>query len=98
MIFLCFEIIMDNNYLVKETHLTAVEKKALALVSLYVGSICLQTRTKLNTSLKNIHYCCKLQIVFKNNIRLGSAFHFKDGILKNVFFLFSLVSLVQTLQ
>ena len=74
---------MNNNYVAKETHL-AVDEKALVLVPSYLGSISLQTRTKLNT-LKNTHYCCKLQVVFKNYTRLGSIFHFKDGILKHVF-------------
>ena len=35
-------------------------------------------------SLKNIRNCCKLQIVFKNKTRLGSNFHFKDQIPKDL--------------
>ena len=61
---------MDNIHIVKETTLT-VEKKPLVLVLPYLGSISLQTRTKLKKSLKNILNCCKLQIVFK--IRLDEA-------------------------
>ena len=56
---------MDNIHLIKETTLT-VEKKPLILVLLYLGSMSLQTRTKLKKSLKNIFNCCKLQIVFRN--------------------------------
>ena len=62
---------MDNIHVVKETTLT-VEKKPLVLVLPYLGSISLQTRTKLKNSLKNILNCCKLQITFKNKTRLGN--------------------------
>ena len=75
----CFKKFMDNIHVVKETTLT-VEKKPLVLVLPYLGSISLQTRTKLKKSLKNILNCCKLQIVFKNKTRLGNNFHFKDRI------------------
>ena len=72
---------MENIHVVKETTLT-VEKKPLVLVLPYLGSISLQTRTKLKKSLKNILNCCKLQIVFKDKTRLGNNFHFKDQIPK----------------
>ena len=47
------------------------------LVLPYVGSISLQSRTKLKKSLKNILNGCKMQLVF-NKTRLGNIFHFKD--------------------
>ena len=53
----CFKKFMDNIHVVKETTLT-VEKKPLFLVLSYLGSIFLQTRTKLKKSLKNILSCC----------------------------------------
>ena len=74
---------MDNIHVVKETTLT-VEKKPLVLVLPYLGSISLQTRTKLKKSMKNILNCCKLQIVLKNKTRLGNNFHFKDQIPKDL--------------
>ena len=55
----CFKKFMDNIHVVKETTLT-VEKKPLVLVLPYLGSISLQTRTKLKKSLKCILNCCKL--------------------------------------
>ena len=70
---------MNNIYVLKETTLT-VEKKLLVLVLPYLGSISLQTRSKLKKSLKNILNCWKVQIVFKNKTRLGNNFHFKDRI------------------
>ena len=63
---------MDNIHV--ETTLI-VEKKPLVLVFPYLGSVSLQTRTKFKKLLKNILNCCKLQIVFKNNIRLGNKFY-----------------------
>ena len=68
---------MDNIHVVKEITLSA-EKKSLVLVLPHLGSISLQTRTKLKKSLKNILSCCKLQIVFKNKTILGNNFLFKD--------------------
>ena len=74
---------MDNIHVVKETTLT-VKKKSLVLVLSYLGSISLQTTTKLKKSSKNILNCCKFQIVFKNKTRLGKNFHFKDHIPKDL--------------
>ena len=71
---------MDNIHVVKETTLT-VEKKPLVLVLPYLGSISLQTRTKLKKSMKNVLNCCKL---FKNKTRWGNNFHFKDQIPKDI--------------
>ena len=70
---------MDNIRVVKETTLT-VEKKPLVLVLPYLGSVSLETRTKLKKSLKNIFNCCKVQIVFKNKTRLSNNFRFKNRI------------------
>ena len=79
----CFKKFLDNIHIVKETTLT-VEKKSLVLVLPYLGSISLQTRTKLRKSLKNILNCSKLQIMLKNKTRLGNNFHFKDQIPKDL--------------
>ena len=67
---------MDNIHIVKENSLT-VEKKHLILVLSYLGSISLQTRTKVRNLLKNILNCCKLQILVKNESRLASNFSFQ---------------------
>ena len=74
---------MYNIHVVKETTLT-VEKNPLVLVLPYLGSISLQTRTKLRKPSKNIPNCCKLPIVFKNKAILGKNFHFKDQIPKDL--------------
>ena len=62
------EKFMDNIHVVKETTLP-VEKKPLVVVLPYLGSISLQSRTKLKKSLKNILNFYKLQILFKNKTK-----------------------------
>ena len=74
---------MDNVHVVKKTPLTN-EKKPLILALLYLGSISLQTRTKLKKSLKNIVNCSKLQIVFKSKTTLCNNFNFTDRILRDL--------------
>ena len=49
----CFKIFIDNINVVKETNLI-FEKKPLVLALPYLGSMSLQTRNKLKTSLKNV--------------------------------------------
>ena len=49
----CFKRFMDNTDVVKRTTLR-IEKKPLVLVLPYLGSITLQTRTKLKKSFINI--------------------------------------------
>ena len=56
----------------------------LFLALLYLGTLSLQTRTKLRESLKGILHCCKLQIVFKSQNKLANTFHFKDCIPKEL--------------
>ena len=74
---------MGNIHVVKETTQT-VEKKPLVLVLPYLGSVSLQSRTKLRKSLRDILNCCKLLIVFKNKTRLDNNFHFKHQIPKDL--------------
>ena len=72
-----------GNLQVNEKATLTVKKKPLVLVLPYLGSISLQTRTKLKKSLKSILNSYKMQIVSKNNNRLGNNFHFKDRIPKD---------------
>ena len=78
-----FERFLDNIHVVNKTTITD-EKKHLVLVLLYLCLISLQTGICLKKSLKNKLTCCKLQIIFKNETRLGIKFHFKDRILKDL--------------
>ena len=48
-----------NLHILKEK-VPAVERKPLLLVLLYLGTISLQTRTKLQKSIKGVLNCCKL--------------------------------------
>ena len=54
------------NHILKEK-VPTVQKKGLRLVIPYLGSISLQTRTKLQTSIKGVLNCCKLQVIFKKS-------------------------------
>ena len=68
---------MDNLRLIKGTTLT-IEINPFVLVLPYLCPISSQTITTLMRSLRNILNCCKMQIVFKNKIRLGDKSHYKD--------------------
>ena len=57
-----------------------MEKKALALVLLYLGPVSLQVRTKIRKAMKNTLICCKLQVILKNERKLFNMFRFKDRI------------------
>ena len=79
----CFKKFLDNIHLVKEK-VPTVERKRLLLVFPYLGVISLQTRTKLQQTLKGVLNCCKLEITFKCQTRLSNSFRFKDPIPKDL--------------
>ena len=66
-------------YILKEK-VPTVEKKLLWLVLPYLATISLQTRTKLQKSIKGVLNCCKLQVIFKSQNKLCNNFHFKDPV------------------
>ena len=72
-----FKLFLNNIHILKEKFPT-VEKKPLRLVLPYLGYISLQTRTKLQTSIKGVINCCKLQVIFKSQNKLCNIFRFKD--------------------
>ena len=61
---------LNNVHLVKE-NVPKVEKKRLLVVLPHLGIISLQTRTKLQKTLKGVLNCCKLEIVL--NAKQGIA-------------------------
>ena len=73
----CFKIVI-NKLGIKRPQVTTVERKTLILSLPYRGDICLQTRTKFIKSFKSFLNCCKLQIVFKSQMKLANVFRFKD--------------------
>ena len=79
----CFKVFLDNKYRIQEKVITVL-KKTLFLVVPYLGTLSLETRTKLRKSLKGILNCCKLQIVLKSQNKLAKSFRFKDHILKEL--------------
>ena len=59
-----------------------VERKPLQLVLRYLGTISLQTRTKLQHYIKGLSNCCKLQFIFKIQNKLCNNFRFKAPVLR----------------
>ena len=74
-----FKLFLNNIHILKEKFAT-VEKKPLRLVLPYLGYISLQTRTKLQTSIKGVINCCKLQVIFKSQNKVCNIFCFKGPI------------------
>ena len=73
----CFKLFLNRFQILKEK-VPTVEKKYLLLVLL--GTISLQTRSKLQKSIKGLLNCCKLQFIFKSQNRPCNNFHFKDPV------------------
>ena len=61
-----------------------MKKKCLFLVLPFLEIISLQTRTKLQQTLKGALSCCKLEIAFKCQTRLSNSFRYKDPIPKDL--------------
>ena len=78
----CFKKFFKNVHPFKE-NVPIVEKKPLLLVFPYLGIISLQTRTKLQQTIKGVLNCCKLEIVFKCQTRISNFFRYKDPIPKD---------------
>ena len=75
----CFKVFLNRIHIVKDK-VSTVEKKPLRLALTYLGTISLQTRTKLQKSIKGVLNRCKLQIIFKSQNKLCNNFHFKDPV------------------
>ena len=73
----CFKLLLNRIHILKEK-VPTVEKKALRLVLPYLGSTSLQTRTKLQKSIKGLLDSCKFRVIFKSQNNLCNNFHFKD--------------------
>ena len=74
----CFKTFLDRLYLKRLQALTAEKKTFLTLVLPFLGELSLKTKTKLQKILKRTLDCCKIQLVFKNQINLSNVFRFKD--------------------
>ena len=71
------KFLINRIHLVKET-LVSVPKKELFIVLPYLGSVSLQTRTRLEKLFKKSLPSCHLKVVFRSTERLSSIFRFKD--------------------
>ena len=75
----CFKLFLNRIHILKDK-VPTVEKKPLRLVLPYLGTISLQTRTKLQKSIKGVRICCKLQVIFKIQNKLYNNFRFKGPV------------------
>ena len=75
----CFKLLLNRIHIPKEK-VPTVAKKPLRLVLPHLGTTSLQTRTKLQKSIKGALNYCKLQVIFKSQNNLCNDFHFKDRV------------------
>ena len=75
----CFKLFLNRTHILKEK-VPTIEKKPLRLVLPYLRTIPLQTRTKLQKSIKGVLNCCKSQVIFKSQNKLCNSFCFKDPV------------------
>ena len=75
----CFKLFLNRIHILKGK-VPTVEKKPLWLVLPYLRTIPLQTRTKLQKSIKGVLNCCKLQVIFKSQNKLCNNSRFKDPV------------------
>ena len=80
----CFKTFLDRLYLKRPQVLTAEKKTFLTRVLPFLGELLLKTKTKLQKILKRTLGCCKIQLVFKNQINLSNVFRFKDRLPYNL--------------
>ena len=66
---ICFKLYLNRIHILKEK-IPTVKTKPLRLVLPYLGTILLQTRTKLQNSIKEVLNCCKLHVIFKSQNKL----------------------------
>ena len=72
----CFKLFLNRIHILKGI-VPVVEKKHLRLVLPYLGTILLQTRNKLQKSIKGLLNFFKLRVIFKSHSKLCNNFCFK---------------------
>ena len=76
-----FKFFFNRIHILKEK-VPTVDKKPLRLILRYLGTISLQTRTKLQNSIKWVLNCYKLQVIFKSQNKLCNKLHLEDPVLQ----------------
>ena len=69
-----------NRILILKEKVPTDEKKPLPLVLPYIGTISLQTGTKLQKPIKGVLNCCRLQVIFESQNKLCNNFRVKDPV------------------
>ena len=80
----CIKLFFDNLFSTKRKAVPTVPKKAVNIFLPFLGKPSLKIRANLIKLAKTYFPCCKIQVVFKSDKRLGSFFSFKDRIPLNV--------------
>ena len=75
----CLKLLLNRIHILKEK-VPKIEKKPLHLVLPYLGTMSLQTRTKLQKSINGVHNCCKSQVICESQNKLCNNFRFKDPV------------------
>ena len=74
-----FKQFLNRIHILKEKVPTG-ERKPVRSVLPYLKTICLQTRIKLQKSIKRVLNCYKLKVNFKSQSKLCNNFRFKDPV------------------
>ena len=75
----CFKLFLNRTHILREKK-KRKEEQTLRLVLSYLWSISLQIGTKLQKPIKMVLNCCKLQFIFKSQIKRCNNFHFEGAI------------------
>ena len=73
-----------NKLFISRPLVCTVNKKEILLVLPYLGNVSLETRTNLTKMVSSSIPFCKLKVLFKSSLRLGTLFNFKDHIPKTL--------------
>ena len=75
----CFKLLLKITHILQEK-VPTVGKKLLRLVLRYLGTISLQTGTKMQKPIKGVLSCCKLKVFLQSQNKLCNSFRFKDPV------------------
>ena len=70
----------ETEFISPKKRFLQLKKSLCRLVLPYLGTISLQTRTKLPKSVKGVLNCCELQVIFKCQNKLHDNYCFKDPV------------------
>ena len=75
----CVKVFFEKMF-VKKSEVFTVPKKVINITLPFMGTDSLKIRSNLSKIAKTYFNCCKIQVMFKSDNRLGSYFRFKDKV------------------